>query len=357
VSAEDVSRYLSLVVALSLTGCVLEAADEVGERTAALTPVTWTDVVGVSAAGNDLTKTGPENSFNAGAVSVESLSGDGFVEFTTGEATTAKACGLANGNGDPLLSDIDYAIRLNANGRASIAEGGTTRAAVGSYVAGDVFRVQALNEVVTYYRNGALLYTSELAPSFPLDVDTSLKTPGATIQDVVIDSLVFWGDVANADTIANDLVKTAPEDSYNAGAVSVATIPSGDGYVRFRPGDDMTTKAAGLGTANDNTSRRDIEHAFAFSAAGGVSIVESGVVRLHAGTYEADDTFAVQVVGGVVTYWIDGVLVYTSTVAPTYPLRLDTALRTPGSAIVDAEIAAGEAGRTSSFERLGSRAN
>ena len=72
-----------------LAACLDPAAEEqVGERTAAMTPVTWTDTVGVSAAGNDLTKTAPQTAFNAGAVSVESLSGDGFVEFTTGEATT-----------------------------------------------------------------------------------------------------------------------------------------------------------------------------------------------------------------------------------------------------------------------------
>src|SRR6185503_10840364 len=175
------------------TACLDPDRDEaVGEHTAALTPVTWTDVVGASASGNDLTKTDPVTAFNAGAVSVESFTGDGYVEFTTGEATTDKACGLANGNGGQTLGDIDYAIRLNAAGRVSIVEGGTTVATLGHYAAGDIFRVQSLGEVVTYPRNGELLYTSELAPSFPLMADTALRTPGGTIQDVVIDSLLFW---------------------------------------------------------------------------------------------------------------------------------------------------------------------
>jgi hypothetical protein len=45
--------------------------------------------------------------------------------------------------------------------------------------------------VVKYYRGSSLLYTSEVAPTYPLFVDTSLNAVGATITDVVLSS---WSD-------------------------------------------------------------------------------------------------------------------------------------------------------------------
>ncbi|HEU5057096.1 MAG TPA: hypothetical protein VFU21_11250, partial [Kofleriaceae bacterium] len=139
------SHRLVLAATVVLTsGCNDGAApDEVGRASAALTPVTWTDTVRVRAVGNDLTKTAPETLWNAGAVSVESLNGDGFVEFTTGEATTDKMAGLSVGNRGQGYADIDFAIRLGATGAASVWEGGTRRAGMGAYAAGDVFRVEA----------------------------------------------------------------------------------------------------------------------------------------------------------------------------------------------------------------------
>jgi hypothetical protein len=39
---------------------------------------------------------------------------------------------------------------------------------------------------VKYYRNATLLYTSSIAPKYPLQVDTSLNTVNATVYSVVI---------------------------------------------------------------------------------------------------------------------------------------------------------------------------
>ena len=76
-------------------GCLDEPSDEVGVQAAALTPVTWTDVVGASAVGNDLAKTSSSPSWNAGAVSVQRLVSDGYVEFGTGEVSN-KIAGLSS---------------------------------------------------------------------------------------------------------------------------------------------------------------------------------------------------------------------------------------------------------------------
>jgi hypothetical protein len=40
--------------------------------------------------------------------------------------------------------------------------------------------------VVVYSRNGSVFYTSGVAPTYPLLVDTSIHTNGATISNVFI---------------------------------------------------------------------------------------------------------------------------------------------------------------------------
>ncbi|HEU5057095.1 MAG TPA: FG-GAP repeat protein [Kofleriaceae bacterium] len=332
-----------------ISGCLEErAGEEVGQTAAALTPVAWTDVVGASAVGNDLTKTAPETAWNAGAASVESLAGDGFVEFTTGEATTDKMAGLSVGNGGQGYQDIDFAIRLGATGAASVWEGGTKRAGIGAYAAGDLFRVQAEGGVVTYHKNGVLKYTSALAPSFPLLVDTSLRTPDATIQNVEITSLVFWQNVVNATADGNDLTNISGP-RWRAGASSVESL-SGDGYVEFTTGEDTEAKMAGLGSGDDGTGYADIEFAIHLNAASRVSVYESGVYIDTFGRYVPGDVFRVQVYGGVVSYLRNGVELHTSAVAPSFPLVLDTSLRTVGATILDAKLVGGPIGDCSPFQ-------
>jgi hypothetical protein len=42
--------------------------------------------------------------------------------------------------------------------------------------------VCAKGGAVEYYRNGARVYTSKLTPVYPLLLDTSLYSPGATVS-------------------------------------------------------------------------------------------------------------------------------------------------------------------------------
>lgn len=330
-------RISSLAAVLVvIAGCIDGTApEEVGRESAAVRPVTWTDVVGASASGNDLTKTAPETLWNAGAVSVESLSGDGYVEFTTGEANTGKMAGLSNGNGGTSATDIDFAILLNDMGNVAVVEGGQNRGTFATYVAGDLFRVQVVGTEVTYWKNGQFLYTSAVAASLPLLVDTSLRTPGATLLDVGIQRTAFWQQVVGATASGNDLVKTAPETTWHAGAASIGQLEN-DGFVRFTTGETTTDKVAGLSSGNTNQSLSDVDFGIRLTASGRVNIVERGVTIGRFGAYTDGDQFEVQVEGGVVTYWKNGNLLTTSqAAAPSFPLLVDTSLRTPGATIED----------------------
>ena len=326
--------WLLLVVWVGY-GCV-DAVD-VESETSPLDAVTWIDTIGVLAEGNHLTKTATATGWNAGAVSVEVLLREGFVEFTTDENTTAKMVGLSSGNTDASHGDIDFAVYLRNDGRVAAYEAGVLRAQGGRYVAGDRFRVQVQAGVVTYWKNAAVFYTSAAAPGFPLLVDTSLRTPGATVADVSLESVMFWQNAVGAMATGRDLVKTDATTGWNSGASSIASLTV-DGFAEFTTLEATTEKMAGLSSGDDGTGYDDIDFAVYLRADGLVAVREGGVRRGRFGAYQAGDIFRVEASGGVVTYAKNGAVFYTSAAAPSLPLLLDSSLRTPGATIADARL-------------------
>ena len=152
--------------------------------------VMWTNVVGVSVSGNSLTKTAATAWGNAGAASTQSIaSGDGYVEFTASTTSTYRMCGLSHGDSDQNYTDIDFAMFPTdgaSDSHLHIYESGIYRGDFGPYAVGDLLRVAVEGGVVKYRKNGTLLYTSAVMPSYPLLVDTALYSPGSTISNVVI---------------------------------------------------------------------------------------------------------------------------------------------------------------------------
>jgi len=151
--------------------------------------VTWTNAVGVSVNGNSLTKTAATGWGNAGASSTQSITaGDGYMELTVSDTTTHRFLGLSSGNSNSDYTDVDFAIHPVIGGTIFIYEGGISRGTFGSYTTGDVLRVAVEGGVVKYRKNGALLYTSTITPTYPLLVDSALHGTGDTLSNVVISS-------------------------------------------------------------------------------------------------------------------------------------------------------------------------
>jgi hypothetical protein len=150
-------------------------------------PVSWTDAVNVTVVGNSLRKTsGCRGCQDAGAISREQLTaGDGYVEFTASEPGTRRFIGLTSENPGTNPNMIRFTISLWPSGGADIREYGAYAAGT-SYLPGDIFRIAIAAGTVRYYKNGHLLYTSLLAPTYPLRVAASLLSPGATVSNAII---------------------------------------------------------------------------------------------------------------------------------------------------------------------------
>jgi hypothetical protein len=183
-------------------------------------PVVWTDLMGTSAVGSNLTdNSAPTGNFDAGAVSTKWIhASNGYVEFEASENTLSHVVGLAHVSGgcpfpctdnDPSLVDITFAISLNSDGRFYIVEGGTlvvgpdVNGSFGTYVAGDRFRVKVKDTLdgtaaVSYSRligaclpghtcNETVFHTDAGSPAvYPLRVDASFREQTATLANVSI---------------------------------------------------------------------------------------------------------------------------------------------------------------------------
>ncbi len=149
-------------------------------------PVRWVESINVATTANTLRKTaGCGGCGDAGAVSEQRITaGDGVLRFTASETTTSRIVGLSAGNSGTAAGEIQFGIRL-WSGLAEVRESGVYRKDV-RFVAGDSFEVRVEAGVVRYLKNGAVFYTSTRPPQYPLLVDSSFSTVGATLTEVMI---------------------------------------------------------------------------------------------------------------------------------------------------------------------------
>ena len=314
--------------------------------------VVWTSAVGVTVTGNSLTKTAATAWGNAGAVSsLQIASGDGYVEFTASETNTYRMLGLSNGNTNASYGDIDFAI-YEYPGQVQVYEGGSLKGTFGTYAAGNALRVAVVGGVVRYSKNGTVFYTSTKTPTYPLLVDSALYNQGATLSNAVLSggstppppppppsgsAPVVWTSTVGVTVTGNSLSKTAANAWGNAGAISTQQIASGDGYVELTASETNTYRMLGLSNGNTNASYEDIDFAI-YEYPGQIQVYENGILKGSFGTYAAGDTLRVAVVGGVVKYSKNGIVFYTSTKTPVYPLLVDAALYNQGATLNNAVV-------------------
>lgn len=131
----------------------------------------------------NLTKTGGTNgAYDAGAATVQTWSGDVFVEFKIDYASMAFGVGLSADNPDNDIGTIDFAL-LNDVGTMFYVENGSYVSA-GATAKDDVWRVAREGTAIKYYKNGAVVRTSGLTSSGAIMVDSSFRFMSNTAVSV-----------------------------------------------------------------------------------------------------------------------------------------------------------------------------
>ncbi|MBI2151009.1 MAG: hypothetical protein HYU27_10470, partial [Acidobacteria bacterium] len=209
--------------------------------------VVWTSIVNATATGNSLQKTsGCDGCDDAGAISLQKItSGGGYIEFMVSETGTLRYVGLSNGSFSTGATEIDFAIAIGW-GWAEVRENGAFRANT-TAVAGDLFRILAEAGMVKYYKNGALVYLSAVAPAYPLVLDTSLFNVGAAVNNAVIAGTLDSGGGSGSDTTAPVISNVASSSvSSNGATITWTTDEPSDSQVEYG-----TTTAYGNSTPLD----------------------------------------------------------------------------------------------------------
>ena len=147
-------------------------------------------------------------------------------------------------------------------------------------------------------------------------------------------------------------------NAWVAGAVSQQSIAFGDGFATIDASNTTDIRMFGLGNGDSSASYNDIEYAIYLYNDGSSYIYESGNYIGRFDSYSTGDTFKVAVESGVVNYYHNAHLEYTSAVVPSYPLLLDTSIFTWNGTIDNAMISgnlSGMAGKAQNgMARLGS---
>jgi hypothetical protein len=150
--------------------------------------VDWMNTANVAVRGNGVQKTGGcEGCDDAVATSRQTVTENGYVEFTVGESYTFWMAGLDRRPGSGRWNDIDYAFRFNGNDSADVMERGNYRGGDTYYQAGDRFRIAVVDGRVRYIHNGTTVYESAEVTRGPLTFKVVLGSMGASIRNVMIE--------------------------------------------------------------------------------------------------------------------------------------------------------------------------
>ena len=156
--------------------------------TGACTNVAWTNVVGVSANGNNLAKDGGTNGDNAGANSVAALSsGNAYLEFQAGATDKRMWVGLGKAVNQSAW-DLEFHFDLGTDAAIWAGEMGEPYGPgtyCGNYTTNTRFKIEVLGGNVKYYKDGTLCrITTGATIPYPLYADNSLDNVGAVLSSV-----------------------------------------------------------------------------------------------------------------------------------------------------------------------------
>lgn len=128
----------------------------------------------------------------------------------------------------------------------------------------------------------------------------------------------------------------APNLGWNAGARSI-TSEAGDCTSTFKPSPKCIGIIVGFSTNDTGPSIADIQHGFYFRKNNSIqvyTVYESGQSKTAVASYTDTDVFHVTRTGGVVKYWVNSTVVYTSDTPSLGTVFLDTSLYSSGDSVL-----------------------
>lgn len=164
-----------------------------------------------------------------------------------------------------------------------------------------------------------------------ITANASVVICGYSVADVV------WTDLQNNQATGNDLLKI--QNAGDNGDAMSYNVVRDNGYMETTITQINTVRSIGLSTTNDGINRNSIDYAFYLNSNGTYNIFENGANRGNFGAYSNGEVFRISVESGVVYYYQNSALVYTSAVAPTLPMIVDVSTNSVGAELSDVVVA------------------
>ncbi|MFN8437650.1 MAG: T9SS type A sorting domain-containing protein [Cytophagales bacterium] len=264
-------------------------------------------------------------SYASSAYSIDSIPGtqNGYFEFTVNNLY-----GMVGLTSDPVgggYATIDYCFQLWASTTLNIMENSKTvwTGTAGSWSKGDVLKITKTDNVIRYFKNNVLLYTSSVlanpSSNYFADFafggantgfDKPVIVPGRTTP-VVTKS--FWQKKVEVTEQANGSIVSTSSASYASSAYSIDSIPgTQNGYFEFTVNNlygmvGLTSDPVGGGYAT-------IDYCFQLWASTTLNIMENSktVWTGTAGSWSKGDVLKITKTDNVIRYYKNNVLLYTS---------------------------------------------
>jgi len=156
--------------------------------------------------------------------------------------------------------------------------------------------------------------------------------PSSVDIDAFLPEKVEFENLVDASSTEDGKIrKTTATALWDAGGTSVQTRTEKFWFVQAEIPQALAGAAIGLANGNTDEDFDDIDFGFQAEIATDVlNVIELGVVKL-ATTYKSGDMLRVAVISGEVRYFKNGLLIYTSLTAPTYPLIVDVSIAVQNS--------------------------
>jgi hypothetical protein len=198
--------------------------------------------------------------WNADAVSVAPLSGDGDYRFKLSTSNVGVVVGLNSTNADTGYTEIDFGI-YGYHGFYEVYENGVSKYGPFAYVGTDEFKIERVAGVVKYYLNGTLKYTSATVSGGVVFLDCSMYSGGDVINEAAID-IITAASTHNGGTATSGASTTLTQTGAGwvpdqwIGAQITIISGTGAGQTQTITSNTATTVTVGTawGTTPDNTS-------------------------------------------------------------------------------------------------------
>lgn len=149
-------------------------------------------------------------------------------------------------------------------------------------------------------------------------------------------SPIVWANLSNCTAVGGTLTKSGAGDLDDAYASSSQQLID-DGYIEFEATEVNKWRICGI-SATASATYSDMPFAIMLRDNGLADVYELGASVYWDTPYVAGDVFKIDVASGVVTYYLNGSLLYTSLTAATFPLFAEARMGGAGSTLTDCGI-------------------